>query len=121
MTAVVDSVILIDHLNGVPAATLLLEDHDLVYASSVSWIEVMAGAVAPGELAAAEDMFEGITVVGLTPEICQQTVTVRRNSRLKLPDAIILATAQVMGHPLTTRNTKDFAGLGPDITFPYAL
>jgi hypothetical protein len=39
---------------------------------------------------------------------------------MKLPDAIILATAQMHRYELVTRSTKDFAGI-PGVTTPYHL
>ncbi|MEJ8713731.1 PIN domain-containing protein, partial [Klebsiella pneumoniae] len=40
--------------------------------------------------------------------------------KLKLPDAIILATAQLHRLELITRNTKDFAGI-PGVVTPYEI
>jgi predicted nucleic acid-binding protein len=45
----------------------------------------------------------------------------RERPRLKLPDAIILATAQTRGRVLVTRNTKDFPAEMPGIRVPYVL
>ena len=39
---------------------------------------------------------------------------------MKLPDAIILATAQIHRYELVTRNTKDFFGI-PGVITPYHL
>jgi predicted nucleic acid-binding protein len=41
--------------------------------------------------------------------------------RLRLPDAIILATAQVEGCNLLTRNTRDFSPSWPEIRVPYSI
>jgi hypothetical protein len=45
----------------------------------------------------------------------------RERPRLKSPDAIILATAQIRGRVLITRNTKDFPAAMPGIRVPYTL
>ena len=45
----------------------------------------------------------------------------RVGSRLKLPDAIILATAQVANLLLVTRNTRDFSAADPQICIPYKI
>ena len=45
----------------------------------------------------------------------------RERPRLKSPDAIILATAQIRGRVLITRNTKDFPAAMPGIRVPYIL
>ena len=44
---------------------------------------------------------------------------IRKKTRLKLPDAIILATARVHGLLLVTRNHRDFPKREPDIRIPY--
>ncbi len=62
---------------------------------------------------------ERFTVVEVDDSVASQTVTIRRTSRLKLPDAIILATARVHGLLLVTRNHRDFPRGEPDIHIPY--
>jgi hypothetical protein len=47
-------------------------------------------------------------VVNLSEEIIQKTVEVRRQARIKLPDAIIAATALVNDWTLLSTNDKDF-------------
>jgi predicted nucleic acid-binding protein len=43
----------------------------------------------------------------------------RREIRLKLPDAIILASARANGLLLVTRNHRDFPRKDSDIRIPY--
>ena len=45
----------------------------------------------------------------------------RERSKLRFPDAVILASAQVHGRILMTRNTPDFPANMPDIRVPYSL
>lgn len=45
----------------------------------------------------------------------------RKKSGLKLPDAIILATANCEGCILASRNAKDFDKRGPRVRFPHFL
>lgn len=45
----------------------------------------------------------------------------RERPRLKSPDALILASAQVRGRVLVTRNTRDFPAQMPGIRVPYTL
>jgi predicted nucleic acid-binding protein len=44
---------------------------------------------------------------------------VRRIRRIKLPDAIIWASAQEHGRILVTRNIKDFPATEPGVRVPY--
>ncbi|MFN0093588.1 MAG: PIN domain-containing protein [Dehalococcoidia bacterium] len=121
VNACADSVILIDHLNGVDEATALLAGYDAVYASIISWIEVMAGARTPAALHAATRLFLTVTIVGIDHDVASIAAELRRTTRLKLPDAVILATARYLRVPLLTRNTKDFYSGDAAIIVPYRL
>jgi toxin FitB len=44
----------------------------------------------------------------LSEAIVQRTITLRQQHRIRLPDALIAATALELGEPLVTRNTQDF-------------
>lgn len=59
-------------------------------------------------------------VIDITQEIAKRSVNLRQEYGIKLPDAIILATAQIQRRELVTRNTKDFAGI-PGVVTPYQL
>ena len=50
----------------------------------------------------------------------ERTILVRRQMRLKLPDAIIYASALVTGRTLVTYNTRDFALGTPSVRNPEA-
>ena len=121
MSSVVDTVILVDQLNDIAPAAALFTGPEEVSASLISWIEVMVGAATAEARAAAEDLFTIVTIVGITEPIAEEAVRIRRERRLKLPDAIILATARHLGVPLITRNTKDFDPADPMIRVPYTV
>lgn len=113
--------IVIDHLNGIAAATEELERHEQPSISIIAWIEVMAGVASAEERTAAEVAMVGIDVIDVGPAIAERAIEIRRQFRLKLPDAIILATARHLGCTLITRNTKDFDPAMDDIVVPYEL
>lgn len=60
-------------------------------------------------------------VLPLTSEIAERAVTIRKEKRIKLPDAIIWATALCHNLFLVTRNTHDFKPGTPGIQIPYQL
>ncbi|MFW1123213.1 PIN domain-containing protein, partial [Vibrio parahaemolyticus] len=64
---------------------------------------------------------EGFDVIALDDEIANRAVALRRAHRIKLPDAVIWATAQTAGRLLVTRNTKDFPPNDPGVREPYTL
>ena len=103
-----DSVILIDHLNGVDAATDFLRH--AIDASSISAItraEVLTG-LAPKDVRVGAALLGCFTLLVIDGSIADLAAKLRRTHRWRLPDAIQAAVAQHHGLLLVTRNTKDF-------------
>jgi predicted nucleic acid-binding protein len=86
----------------------------------ISWIEVMVGANSQQEKTAFEAFLRRFMVVDITKPIASQAVALRNASKLKLADAIILATAMHRETLLITRDAKDFAD-SPHVRIPYVL
>ena len=59
-------------------------------------------------------------VVAIDAAVAEAAVHLRRSHRIKLPDAIIWASATSEGRLLVTRNTKDFPSDDPGVRVPYA-
>lgn len=116
-----DSVIIIDHLRGIGEADVAIDSYDEHFISIVTWIEVMAGAGSPAEEQDARAALGKFAVIDLGAPVASITSSLRRETRLKLPDAIIMATARHLGCPLVTRNTKDFPTDSPDVRVPYSI
>lgn len=47
-------------------------------------------------------------VINLTDDVIDQTIALRKKHKIKLPDAIIAATALVQGATIVSHNTRDF-------------
>ena len=60
-------------------------------------------------------------VVEVDARVAEAAADIHHRSRMKLTDAYILATAQVNGSILITRNDKDFPANLPGIRVPYVL
>ncbi len=118
--ALIDSNILIDFLAADPRAMDELARYTDRYISVINWIEVMAGVV-PDEQAATERTLSAFERIELTEPIADRAATLRRERRLKLPDAIIQATAQIGDLLLVTRNTKDFPESLDGVRNPYKI
>ena len=121
MRALVDSCILIDHLRGHVAATEFLRAARAPAISQITWIEVMVGASGPSDEDALRALLSAFVVLPVDGQVAEEAVRVRQSHRLKLPDALIFATARVTGRTLVTRNTKDFKAGEAGVLFPYAL
>lgn len=117
-----DSVILIDHFNGIEAATTFLREHRSEAAiSAITHAEVLTGF---DEAQSAMPARLLDTFVCLPPDRATANLAarLRREHRWKLPDAIQAAVAQHHGLKLVTRNTKDFpANRFNFILTPYSL
>jgi predicted nucleic acid-binding protein len=111
MRTLFDTNILIDYLNGVPNAKTLVEKTRHRMVSVVTWMEVLFGAQTPEEEDVIEMFLRDFKLVELSRPIARGAVGLRKARRLRLPDAIILATAQ--------RNTKDFPAGDPGVHVPY--
>jgi len=122
LKAVFDNNILIDHLRDVAAATEELQryDPDSKSISLITWIEVLAGAK-PANEAVTRALLDEFHVLSVTEEIAERSAVIRRDSRIKLPDAIIWATAQVSGQVLVTRNTRDYPPGSISVRVPYVI
>jgi predicted nucleic acid-binding protein len=116
-----DTNILIDHLNGITKATRELKRSPDPAISIITWIEVLTGAANPDEEAIVRSFLANFTCLPLTQIVAERAVLSRRHMRLKLPDAIILATAEMEKRRLVTRNTKDFPPGLRGVYIPYKL
>lgn len=112
--------ILIDYLSAVPAARTELNRYTDKAISIVTWMEVMVGVPKDVE-AATRAYLRGFQVIGLDDTIADRSVALRRAHRIKLPDAIVWASAQANGRLLVTRNTKDFPANDPGVRHPYTI
>ena len=120
MKALFDTNILIDYLNGVVAARDEIARYQRPSISSISWMEVLVGT-APDEAPPVRGFLRRFECIGIDTAIAERAVELRQAKRLKLPDAIIRATAMQHSALLVTRNTKDFPGDEPGIRVPYSF
>ena len=123
MKALFDTNILIDYLNGVAKAKSELAQYESRAISPITWMEVMAGCEAAYE-PKTRAFLASFTLVPIDADVAERTVKLRRQSatsRMKLPDAIILASAIAYGGVLVTRNSKEFDAKLPIVRIPYVL
>ncbi len=120
-----DSNIIVDALAGYDMAKIeirrAVEQHGRVWTSRMVWVDVLSKGTAT-MLRRAETLLSGFEIDEIDAGIARTAASLRRQRpRLKSPDAIILATAQLRGRILVTRNTKDFPAEMPGIRAPYIL
>ena len=120
MKALFDTNILIDYLNGIDAAREEIAAYRLPMISSITWIEVMVGSRSDEE-EAVRQFLNSFLQVQLDAAVAERAVSIRREKRIRLPDAIIWASAQMEDALLVTRNSRGFSRLTPDVRIPYSL
>jgi predicted nucleic acid-binding protein len=120
LRALFDTNILIDYLNGIAAAKAEMARYQRAAISVISWIEVLAGT-RPGVEAETRKFLASFERIELTEKIADRAVALRRAAKMRVPDAIILATARVENLVLVTRNTRDFPADAPGIRVPYRI
>lgn len=122
MKLLLDSVVLIDHFNGIPAAARFLSEHRSESAVSViTRAEVLTGfRRAPARKAA--QFLDCFRTLGIDQAIADRAADLRRRHGWKLPDAFQAAIARQHQLRLVTRNTRDFPPQRHRfILVPYAL
>jgi predicted nucleic acid-binding protein len=116
-----DTCILVDYLRGIEAARVEIDAcEERPAISIVGRIELLAGAPETSEKAT-QALLGRFTVLPLDDATADRAVLIRREKRLKLPDAVILASAQTSGRLLVTRDEKAFDTHSPDIRIPYRI
>jgi predicted nucleic acid-binding protein len=122
----IDTNAVIDYLGEkLPASAMAFMNgviDDIPLVSVITKIEVL-GFNAPAEhYQLLKDFMNDATLFGLTDEIIDASIEVRKNHKTKLPDAIIAATALVNRFTVISRNTKDFQNIeGLNCINPYDL
>jgi predicted nucleic acid-binding protein len=69
-----------------------------------------------------ETFINGSTILELNKDIVEKTITIRKSKKIKLPDAIIAATALAYDLVVISRNTSDFKNIqGLQVIDPHSL
>jgi hypothetical protein len=126
----IDTNAIIDYTSGIyPESGLIFMDKvvdQCINISVVSKIEALAFTpqtrLQKQYFQLVVDFVHSSNVYLLDDDIIDQTIEIRKTYRLKLPDAIIAATAINNGLVLLSRNVKDFDKvLGIDIVNPHEV
>lgn len=121
MMALFDTNILVDYLEGFLEAKEELQSCEKPCISIMTWMEVLVGAKDENREKITRDLLSRFTLLFLTTDVAEKAIIIRKEKRIKLPDAIIWATAKCHNLILITRNTKDFPSHESDIKIPYHL
>jgi predicted nucleic acid-binding protein len=121
VAALFDTNILIDCLNGYGDARKAIRQYPDRTISVISFVEIVAGAK-PSDEAAVRALLRGFDVIHTDDKIAEIAGTFRRSLKLKLPDALIVATAQSSRRTLITRDVRVVkADHGVSVICPYEI
>ncbi len=122
----IDSNAVIDYLgnkfpaNGMQLMNAMIDAVPKV--SIITKIEVLGFNAPPESYLLLEDFMNDAVLFDLTIAVTEQSILLRKSYKIKLPDAIIAATAMVNNMTPITRNTEDFKNIkNLKIINPYLL
>ena len=121
MKAVFDTNILIDLLNGREEANNEVGRYASLAISRISWIEVLTGARNTEDQNRVESLLGFFEMIELDEPVAREAISLLQQHRLRLPDAIIWATARLRDGLLVTRDSRDFPIGDPGIRVPYQI
>ena len=123
LTRLLDSVILIDHLNGVPEAKqfVLTIEPEQTAISVITRAEILVG-VEPEDAPLVKALLDQFHLLIIDKPIADLAADMRKSQGWKLPDAFQAALSVYHQIKFTTRNTKDFDPKHHDfVEIPYEV
>jgi predicted nucleic acid-binding protein len=114
MRWLLDSNVVIDALAGVPHGVRVLQEArkrpeiSVIY-SAITRIEVLGFPnLSEQEEAAVRRLLDEFQEVAVSNAVVERTIQIRKLVRIKIPDALIAASADTAQAVVVTRNTRDF-------------
>ncbi len=121
-----DTNVLIYYSNGMLNEKPVIEEmfKESFNISIVSKIEYLGWAGYRGndrQNKSAREFIDIGNVLDLDNKIAEETISIRQKYSIKIPDAIITATAKIYRLILVTANVYDFTGVGVEIINPFDM
>ena len=107
----IDTNIIIYYLEGEQAVVSFLRTHRGKLAiSSITWMETLSYPFSANEEQVVRVFLQELRLIEISSPVMELSIEIRRTKKMKLPDAIIAASAIHHDLTLVTRNIKDFKG-----------
>ena len=115
-----DSNIIIYYLDGDTHVYDFIEQHGAISAISlITYYEVLNYDFSEQEALEIREFLDGFEVLSVSKNIVNKALENRKSKKIKMADNLILATAQIFGLDIVTRNTKDFSTFTNGLLNPF--
>ncbi len=117
MRCLLDTNVLIDAFAGQADAARLLQslrsqNAEWIGYSSITRLEILGfGGLEPADENGLKELLAEFEEAQVTSFVIERAIALRKATRIKVPDALIAATALVHRAQLITRNVNDFANV----------
>ncbi len=116
----IDTNIIIYYLEGEHAAVSFLRiNRGKLAISSITWMETLSYHFSVDEEQIVRTFLQEFLLIEISSPVMELSVEIRRKKKMKLPDAIIVASAVHHDLILVTRNIKDFKGTAVKTLDPF--
>jgi predicted nucleic acid-binding protein len=116
----IDTNIIIYYFEGEQATISFLRAHRRKLAiSSITWMETLSYPFIADEEQIVRAFLQEFRLIEISTPVMELSVEIRRKKKMKLPDAIIAASAVHHDLILVTRNLKDFKGTAVKTLDPF--
>lgn len=117
----IDTNIIIYYLEGEQAAVSFLRAQQSKLAiSSITWMETLSYPLSEDEEQVVRAFLKEFRMIDISVPVMELSVGIRRSKKIKLPDAIIAASAMHHDLILVTRNIKDFKSIAVKTLDPFS-
>jgi len=104
-----DSNVIIDASKGIVSVQDIVANYDDLFTSIICYVETLGYKFADEtEKKIVKQILENIEIIELNRDIADIAIEYRKNNKIKLPDALVLASAKYLNADLLTSNVSDF-------------
>lgn len=121
MKALFDTNIIIDYLVGERQAKEEIDLYEDRAISIITYIELVVGLSNEKDIKTIKKFLQEFSIIDVNLSLVEHTALLRKKYKLKLPDAIILATVYHYQYLFVTRDRKNFPETLPIVRIPYSL
>jgi len=120
MKYLLDSNIIIYYLNGDKNIYDFIEKYKTISSISlITYYEVLNYDFSEEEELLVREFLDGFEVLSVSKNIINKALENRKSKKIKMADNFILATAQIFGLTIVTRNSKDFSSFTDKLLNPF--